>query len=211
MSGWVRLPQSEQLREICLFLLIWGEAANLRFMPELLHTIFEVVRSYVPDGLPTSTPTADVEPGAFLRRTVRPIYDAIHEADRTAKLRSGHLHDKENYDDWNEAFWRRKGGLLDLRTVEGSVCIFAQAPPDRWAYLQNADWHQFFHSKARKTHREKRWWTCLLAANRRVFLLHFITFFFLVFWTVPSIEVRLLAADCGGMQTARSQRPGHTA
>lgn len=193
MSGWARLSQSDQLREICLFLLIWGEAANLRFMPELLHTIFEVARSHVPDGAPTSTPPADVEPGAFLRRVVRPIYDAIKEADSTAKMRSGHLYDKENYDDWNESFWRRQGGLMDLRTVEGNVCIFAQASPDRWAYFQNADWGQFFHTKARKSHREKRWWSCLLAANRRVFLLHFVTFFFLVLWTMPSIEVSPLA------------------
>jgi hypothetical protein len=33
LGGWVQLSTSQQLDEICLYLLIWGEAANLRFMP----------------------------------------------------------------------------------------------------------------------------------------------------------------------------------
>lgn len=43
--SWVRLSTAQQLGEICLFLLIWGEAANLRFMPELLYAIFEFART----------------------------------------------------------------------------------------------------------------------------------------------------------------------
>ena len=41
----------------------------------------------------------------------------------------------------------------------------------RWPLLLQADWTRFF-ATVPKTHRELRWWGCLLAANRRVFLLH---------------------------------------
>lgn len=178
LSGWVRLSTSQQLDELCLYLLIWGEAANLRFMPELLHTIFELARTHEAANQAAS--------GAFLRLVVQPVYQTIVKA-CTAKARTGHSYDTENYDDWNEAFWRRQRGLSDLCTADG-IGIFAQPPPDRWACLLRADWERFLLTKTRKTHREMRWWSCLLAANRRVFLLHIITFVCAAAWTMPSIE-----------------------
>ena len=51
---------------MALFLLVWGEAANLRFMPELLFFLLEMMRSYVP--------TADIE--------------AVHRSAGTAPTRS---------------------------------------------------------------------------------------------------------------------------
>jgi 1,3-beta-glucan synthase len=181
----VRLSISQQLDEICLFLLIWGEAANLRFMPELLHTIFELARTHVPETKGGAPPSSAVS-GSFLHRVVQPIYKTIVKAG-TAKARTGHSYDTENYDDWNEAFWRRQRGLSELCTAEG-VGIFAQPPQDRWACLLRADWERFLLSKTRKTHRELRWWSCLLAANRRIFLLHFVTFVGVAAWTMPSIQ-----------------------
>ena len=38
--------QEEQLGDIIVFLLLWGEAANLRFMPEMLCFLFELARAY---------------------------------------------------------------------------------------------------------------------------------------------------------------------
>ena len=46
------------LQEIALHLCIWGEAANLRFMPELLYFIFEVSRAYFTIEDPASPPAA---------------------------------------------------------------------------------------------------------------------------------------------------------
>jgi hypothetical protein len=117
---------------------------------------------------------------------VQPIYKTIVKAS-TAKARTGHSYDTENYDDWNESFWRRQRGLSDLCTVDG-VGIFAQPPSERWACLLRADWDRFLLSKTRKTHRELRWWSCLLAANRRIFLLHLVTFVGVAAWTMPSIQ-----------------------
>ena len=35
------------------------------------------------------------------------------------QARHGHSYDVENYDDWNEAFWRRERGLDELYTRDG--------------------------------------------------------------------------------------------
>ena len=48
-------------------------------------------------------------------------------------------------------------------------------PSERWKLLLDADWKLFFASSP-KTHLEFRWWYCLLASSRRVFLLHVFTF-----------------------------------
>lgn len=40
----------QQERDITLYLLLWGEAANLRFMPELLFFLFAVARAHVRDA-----------------------------------------------------------------------------------------------------------------------------------------------------------------
>ena len=45
----------------------------------------------------------------------------------------------------------------------------------RWRASLQADWHQFFVPRDVKTHRELRWWSGLLAANRRYFLLHILS------------------------------------
>ena len=78
-----------------------------------------------------------------------------------------------NYDDWNEHFWSLRT-IVRVRTVEGQP-LMAAAPPDRWQLLLHADWQEFF-SGCVKTHRELRWWWCLLAGNRRIGLLHILGF-----------------------------------
>ena len=58
MATWVQLNTQQQLEEVALLLLLWGEAANLRFMPGMLYFIFECARAWEPapaaaaDGAP---------------------------------------------------------------------------------------------------------------------------------------------------------------
>ena len=64
------------------------------------------------------------------------------------------------------------------------------APPSRWPLLLRADWPRFFR-RCPKTHRERRWWGCLLAANRRIFLVHALGF---------GLAISVLLARCAGTQ-----------
>ncbi|KAB2092518.1 hypothetical protein ES319_A02G036600v1 [Gossypium barbadense] len=110
--------ESDTRRELLyvgLYLLIWGESANLRFMPECICYIFhhmamelnKILEDYIDEetGRPW-IPSISGE-NAFLNRVVKPIYDTIKA--EVAKSKNGTaLHDTwRNYDDFNEYFWSK--------------------------------------------------------------------------------------------------------
>ncbi|OAY54872.2 callose synthase 3 isoform X1 [Manihot esculenta] len=106
--------QQRKLLYMGLYLLIWGEAANLRFMPECLcyiyhHMAFELYGMLAGNVSPMTgenvKPAYGGEEEAFLKKVVTPIYDVIaKEAKRSQKGRSKHSQWR-NYDDLNEYFW----------------------------------------------------------------------------------------------------------
>ncbi|KAF7849020.1 hypothetical protein BT93_L1333 [Corymbia citriodora subsp. variegata] len=98
--------QQRKLLHMGLYLLIWGEAANLRFMPECLCYIFHHMASEL-NGIVAgnASPAYGGEEEAFLRKVVTPIYEVIaKEVERSKGGRSAHSQWR-NYDDLNEYFW----------------------------------------------------------------------------------------------------------
>ncbi|XP_019152063.1 PREDICTED: callose synthase 3 [Ipomoea nil] len=106
--------QQRKLLYMGLYLLIWGEAANLRFMPECLcyiyhHMAFELYGMLAGNVSPMTgenvKPAYGGEEEAFLRKVVTPIYEVIaHEAKMSRRGKSKHSQWR-NYDDINEYFW----------------------------------------------------------------------------------------------------------
>ncbi|ESR59155.1 callose synthase 3 [Citrus sinensis] len=106
--------QQRKLLYMGLYLLIWGEAANLRFMPECLcyiyhHMAFELYGMLAGNVSPMTgenvKPAYGGEDEAFLRKVVTPIYEVIaREAERSKRGKSKHSQWR-NYDDLNEYFW----------------------------------------------------------------------------------------------------------
>ncbi|XP_048140588.1 callose synthase 3 [Rhodamnia argentea] len=106
--------QQRKLLYMGLYLLIWGEAANLRFMPECLcyiyhHMAFELYGMLAGNVSPMTgenvKPAYGGDEEAFLRKVVTPIYEVIaKEAERSKHGRSKHSQWR-NYDDLNEYFW----------------------------------------------------------------------------------------------------------
>ncbi|KAM6553831.1 hypothetical protein CsatB_014593 [Cannabis sativa] len=105
--------QQRKLLYMGLYLLIWGEAANLRFMPECLcyiyhHMAFELYGVLNGTMSPmTGEPTKPAYGGekeAFLKKVVTPIYNIIAQESRKSKGKSKHSQWR-NYDDLNEYFW----------------------------------------------------------------------------------------------------------
>ncbi|KAB2039918.1 hypothetical protein ES319_D02G044300v1 [Gossypium barbadense] len=104
-----------ELLYVGLYLLIWGESANLRFMPECICYIFhhmamelnKILKDYIDED--TGRPWLSSLSGenAFLNRVVKPIYDTIKA--EVAKSKNGTApHDMwRNYDDFNEYFWSK--------------------------------------------------------------------------------------------------------
>ncbi|KAL8268757.1 hypothetical protein R6Q59_002555 [Mikania micrantha] len=121
--------QQLELLYIGLYLLIWGEASNIRFMPECISYIFHNMAKEIHDILFNNVePISDAESksaqkakltdtkGAtylaeaageesFLQKVVVPIYEVMHkEATRNRGGKASHS-SWRNYDDLNEYFW----------------------------------------------------------------------------------------------------------
>ncbi|PPR85546.1 hypothetical protein GOBAR_AA35144 [Gossypium barbadense] len=115
-----QLPQGSQeiqQRKILymgLYLLIWGEAANVRFMPECLcyifHNMAHELHGLLAGNVSIVTgenikPSYGGDDEAFLRKVVKPIYCVIErEAEKNKNGTASHA-DWCNYDDLNEYFW----------------------------------------------------------------------------------------------------------
>ncbi|KAH9717614.1 callose synthase 5 [Citrus sinensis] len=116
----LRLPQGPQeiqqrkMLYMGLYLLIWGEAANIRFMPECLCYIFHNM-AYELHGLLAGNvsivtgenikPSYGGDDEAFLRKVVTPIYRVIETEAKKNKDGNAANSDWCNYDDLNEYFW----------------------------------------------------------------------------------------------------------
>ncbi|XP_020584055.1 callose synthase 3 [Phalaenopsis equestris] len=106
--------QQRKLLYMGLYLLIWGEAANLRFMPECLcyiyhHMAFELYSMLAGNVSPMTgenvKPAYGGDEEAFLIKVVTPIHETIaKEAERSKREKSKHSQWR-NYDDLNEYFW----------------------------------------------------------------------------------------------------------
>ncbi|KAH7566057.1 hypothetical protein JRO89_XS08G0076000 [Xanthoceras sorbifolium] len=110
-------PQEIQQRKILymgLYLLIWGEAANVRFMPECLCYIFHNM-AYELHGLLAGNvsivtgenikPSYGGDDESFLRKVITPIYRVIDKEAKKSKDGKASNTDWCNYDDLNEYFW----------------------------------------------------------------------------------------------------------
>ncbi|XP_037449224.1 callose synthase 3-like isoform X1 [Triticum dicoccoides] len=114
------IPQEVQQRKLLhmgLYLLICGEAANLRFMPECLcylfhHMAFELYGVLAGNVNPITgeyvRPFYGGEEEAFLKKVVTPIsrITEMEKAERSGTIKSKHSH-RRNYDDLNAYFWSK--------------------------------------------------------------------------------------------------------
>ncbi|CAJ1974879.1 unnamed protein product [Sphenostylis stenocarpa] len=116
----LRFPQGHQeiqqrkLLYMGLYLLIWGEASNVRFMPECLCYIFHNM-AYELHGLLAGNvsivtgenikPSYGGDDEAFLRKVITPIYRVIEKEAKKSRHGAAPHSAWCNYDDLNEYFW----------------------------------------------------------------------------------------------------------
>ncbi|XP_031124227.1 callose synthase 11-like [Ipomoea triloba] len=142
----IRLPRNRQgpenlrreLLYVSLFLLIWGEAANVRFVPECLCFIFHHMAmelNYILDGQIDEQTGQPYIPWTckqfgFLDCVVTPIYNAIRrEVERSRNGTAPHSAWR-NYDDINEYFWSRRC-FKKLKWPLDSSCSFFSLDEER--------------------------------------------------------------------------------
>ncbi|GFP98304.1 callose synthase 11 [Phtheirospermum japonicum] len=119
----VRLPnrhnpdlERRELLYVCLYLLVWGEAANLRFTPECLCYIYHhmalelnyILDDHIDENTGQLFVPSTCKQFGFLNNVITPIYTTIKG--EVARSRNGTAPHSawRNYDDINEYFWSRK-------------------------------------------------------------------------------------------------------
>ncbi|KAJ4841509.1 Callose synthase 7 [Turnera subulata] len=108
--------QQLQLIYVGLYLLIWGEASNIRFMPECIcyifhHMAYEVYGILYSNAYPVSGENYEAtapDDEAFLRTVITPIYQVLRKEARRNKGGKASHSKWRNYDDLNEYFWSDK-------------------------------------------------------------------------------------------------------
>ncbi|XP_052178053.1 callose synthase 12-like [Diospyros lotus] len=115
----VWISESDRRREllyVSLYLLIWGESANLRFLPECICYIFHhmamelnrVLDDYIDENTGRPAVPSVCGENAFLNRVVRPIYETVQTEVKNSKNGTAPHSAWRNYDDVNEYFWSRR-------------------------------------------------------------------------------------------------------
>lgn len=105
------INRDRKLFLVSLYFLIWGEAANIRFLPEcicyIFHHMAKELDAILDHGSATHAASCTGENGSvsFLQQIVSPIYRTIAlEAARNNNGKAAHSAWR-NYDDFNEYFW----------------------------------------------------------------------------------------------------------
>ncbi|XP_022764061.1 callose synthase 12-like [Durio zibethinus] len=110
---------SDQRRELLyvgLYLLIWGESANLRFMPECICYIFhhmamelnKILEDYIDENTGQPVMPSISGENAFLKFVVKPIYETVKSEVESSKNGTAPHTAWRNYDDLNEYFWSNR-------------------------------------------------------------------------------------------------------
>lgn len=103
----------DRMRQIALFLLCWGEAANVRFTAELLCFIFKCADDYYrsPECQNRIEPVPE---GLYLQTVIKPLYKYMR--DQGYEVVDGKFVKREKdhefvigYDDINQLFWYPEG------------------------------------------------------------------------------------------------------
>ncbi|KAL8242615.1 hypothetical protein R6Q59_012917 [Mikania micrantha] len=141
----IRLPfldpeaQQYKILYIGLYLLIWGEAANLRFMPECLAYIFHHMAHDLHSMLMGATilsagesfmPAYGGGPESFLNDVVTPIYNVIQKEALKNQNGMTDYSTWRNYDDLNEFFWSPDCFQLGWPMDQNHDFFYVQSPED---------------------------------------------------------------------------------
>lgn len=181
------LSSRDIIHQVALYLMIWGEANNMRFAPELLCFIFKCALDFLnniqKNNLDTKLPEMD-----YLNRVITPLY--TYYRDQQYKLQDGEYIKKEKdhdkiigYDDLNQLFWYYQG-IKSLTVLESDKKKFVEIPMEqRYEKLNEINWKKSFH----KTYREKRSWWHLVTNFSRIWIIHLNMFWYYSSFNSPTL------------------------
>ncbi|ORZ12773.1 1,3-beta-glucan synthase component-domain-containing protein [Absidia repens] len=172
----VAMTDHDRMSQLILYLLIWGEASTLRYMPELLCFIFKLAddhRQLLNNSTSTPVPTK-----SFLNDIITPLYRFVRNQSYTVVNGQCVRQEKDHndiigYDDMNQFFWDRRA-ISKLVLKDGTTLLKNIPLPLRYQALSLVDWSSAF----RKTFYESRSWLHLFTNFSRFWVLHIATFWY---------------------------------
>lgn len=177
----VALQEIQRLDDLILWLFLWTEANQMRFMPECLCFIFKCARSYWVAGAPGELPAH-----FYLDRIITPLYECyrMHNFELVDNEWLRRERDHKNcvgYDDMNQLFWYIEG-IEKIHTVDGNILV--NYPQTEWFQkLGDVNWSTAF----KKSFRETRTFLHLITNFSRIWILHGSVFWFYTSFNSPTL------------------------
>ncbi|KAI2457287.1 1,3-beta-D-glucan synthase [Ophidiomyces ophidiicola] len=171
-----RMSQHERARQIALYLLCWGEANQVRFMPECLCFIFKCADDYLrsPECQNRVEPVPEF---TYLNEIITPLYQYCR--DQGYEILDGKYVRRERdhnniigYDDINQLFWYPEG--IERIVLEDKTRLVDVQPAERYMKLKDVNWKKAFF----KTYKETRSWFHMLVNFNRIWVMHVTPFWF---------------------------------
>ncbi|RQM08347.1 hypothetical protein DH86_00003819 [Scytalidium sp. 3C] len=183
-----RMSQHDRVRQIALYLLCWGEANQVRFMPECLCFIFKCADDYL-NSPACQNMVEPVEEFTYLNNVITPLYqycrDQGYEIQDGKYVRRERDHNRIiGYDDCNQLFWYPEG--IERIIMEDKSRIVDLPPAERYLKLKDVHWKKVFF----KTYKETRSWFHLIVNFNRIWVIHVTAFWFYTAHNSPTILVK---------------------
>ncbi|KAI9773416.1 MAG: 1,3-beta-D-glucan synthase [Geoglossum simile] len=198
-----RMSQHDRVRQLALYLLCWGEANQVRFMPEALCFIFKCADDYLhtPECQNRVEP---VEEFTYLNNIVTPLYqycrDQGYEISEGKYVRRERDHNEViGYDDINQLFWYPEG--LERIVLEDKTRLVDLPQAERYLKLKDVNWKKVFF----KTYKETRSWFHMLVNFNRIWVIHITTFWFYTAFNSPTLYTRNYQQELNNKPTRAAQ------
>ena len=180
-----RMSQHDRVRQVALYLLCWGEANQVRFMPEALCFIFKCADDYLHSPA-CQNRVEPVQELTFLNNCITPLYNYCR--DQGYEILEGKYVRKEKdhndiigYDDINQLFWYPEG--IERIAFEDKTRMVDLTPPERYERLKDVIWKKAFF----KTYKETRSWFHMLVNFNRIWVIHIVVFWFYTAHNSPTL------------------------
>ncbi|RDW94034.1 1,3-beta-glucan synthase [Aspergillus mulundensis] len=183
-----RMSQHERVRQLALFLLCWGEANQVRFLPECLCFIFKCADDFY-NSPECQNRVEPVEEFTYLNEIITPLYQYCR--DQGYEILDGKYVRRERdhnqiigYDDMNQLFWYPEG--IERIVLEDKTRLVDIPTAERWAKLKEVNWKKVFF----KTYKETRSWFHLVTNFNRIWVIHLGAFWFFTAYNSPTIYTK---------------------
>ncbi|KAF2770909.1 1,3-beta-glucan synthase [Teratosphaeria nubilosa] len=183
-----RMSQHDRVRQVALYLLCWGEANQVRFMPEIMCFIFKCADDYLHSPA-CQNRVEPVEEFTYLNNCITPLYNYCR--DQGYEIYEGKYVRKERehqniigYDDMNQLFWYPEG--IERIVFEDKSRLVDLPPAERFERLKDVAWKKAFF----KTYKETRSWFHMLTNFNRIWIIHVVVYWFYTSFNSPTLYTK---------------------